>query len=119
VKKSTLKGIISNAKDRLIEQAALAYLNRSLLQPYGRATSLRVDSSEKTILIEAELKGESSPLQIELVDYVISQDGEDYFVTVKGIRTSREWLTTLAQNELLNRRFKVPAKTGRLLMQVL
>jgi hypothetical protein len=119
VKKSTFKGIFSSAKDRLVEQAALAYLNGSLLRPYGRATSLRIDSSAKTIVIEAELKGESSPLEIELVDYVISQDGDDYFVTVKGICTSREWLTTLAQNELLNRRFAIPAKSGRLLMQVL
>jgi len=119
VNKSSIKGLFSDAKDRLIEQAALAYLNGSLLKPYGRATSLRIDSSAKTILIEAELKGESSPLQIELLDYVISQNGEDYFVTVKRIRTSREWLTTLAQNELLNRRFTIPEKTGRLLIQVL
>lgn len=112
-------GVFSNAKDRLVEQAALSYLNGTLLAPYGRATSLRLDSTAKTINIEVELKGETAPLQIEITDYEISKDGDRYFAIVKGIRTSREWLTALAKNQLYNDRFELPPKVGRLLMRAL
>ena len=112
-------GILSSAKDRVLEQMALAYLNGNLLAPYGRATSLRIDSTKKTLGIEAELKGESVPIKIEVVDYEIRQDGNRYFATVKGIRTSREWLTTLAMKHLRNVPFELPAHVGSLLARAL
>ncbi len=112
-------GVFSNAKDRLVEQVALSYLNGTLLGPYGRATSLRLNSTAKTISIAVELKGERAPLQIEITDYEISKDGDRYFAIVKGIRTSREWLTALAKNQLPNGRFELPPEAGRLLMRAL
>jgi len=112
-------GILSSAKDRVLEQMALAYLNGNLLAPYGRATSLRVDSTAKTICIEAELKGESSPLKIEVTDYEIKRKGDRYVASVKGIRASREWLTILAMKHLRNVPFELPAHVGSLLAKAL
>ncbi|HEX5221516.1 MAG TPA: hypothetical protein VFZ59_18275 [Verrucomicrobiae bacterium] len=112
-------GILSSAKDRVLEQLATAYLNGNLLGPYGRATSLRIDSTAKTLCIEAELKGEAVPLKIEVIDYEIRQDGERYFARVKEIRTSREWLTTLAMEHLRNVPFELPAQVGGLLARAL
>lgn len=112
-------GILSTAKDRVLEQMALAYLNGNLLAPYGRATSLRINSSAKTICIEAELKGESSPVRIEVNDYEIKQEGSRYLARVKGVSTSREWLTTLAMKHLRNVPFELPAQVGALLARAL
>jgi hypothetical protein len=112
-------GFLSNARDRVAERTALSYLNGTWLAPYGRATNLRLDSGTKTISIEVALKGEASPVQIEITDYEITKDGERYFAMVKGIRTSREWLTALAENHLLNRRFELPSQAGSVLMRTL
>ena len=112
-------GILSSAKDRVIEQVALTYLNANLLAPYGRATSLRIDSTAKTIRIEAELKGEASPLKIDITNYDIKREGERYVARVKGIRTSREWLTVLATKRLCNVPFELPAQVGSLLARAL
>jgi hypothetical protein len=112
-------GILSNAKDRLVEGAALSYLNGTLLAPYGRATDLRIDSAAKSLAIEVELKGEATPVQIEITDYELVKEEGRYFVTIKGARTSREWLTALAEDHLLNRRFEVPAQAGSMLMKAL
>ena len=112
-------GILSAAKDRVVEQIALAYLNGNLLAPYGRATSLRINSSAKTLCIEAELKGESVPVRIEITDYEIKRDGARYFARVKGVHTSREWLTTLAMKHLRNVPFELPAQVGGLLARAL
>ena len=112
-------GILSSAKDRVLEQMALSYLNGNLLAPYGRATSLRIDSAAKTICIEAELKGELSPVRIEVTDYEIKQEGNQYIAKVKGVSTSREWLTTLAMKHLRNVPFELPAHVGGLLARAL
>lgn len=112
-------GILSRTKDRVVEQMALAYLNNTLLKPYGQATRMQIDSTAKTIAIHFELKGETTPLEIEITDYQIRQDGARYFAEVKGIRTSREWLTALAADRLCNVPFELPNDVGRLLAQAL
>ena len=112
-------GILSTAKDRVLEQMALAYLNGNLLAPYGRATSLRIDSTAKTICIEAELKGESTPVRIKVTDYEIKQEGNRYVARVKSVSTSREWLTTLAMKHLRNVPFELPARVGGWLARAL
>ena len=112
-------GILSSAKDRVVEQVALSYLNSKLLAPYGRATDLRIDSTEKTISVEVQLNGESVPVKVDITSYDISREDDRYFATIKEIQTSREWLTALARNKLLNERFERPAQAGRLLTQAL
>jgi hypothetical protein len=112
-------GILSQAKDRVVEQLALAYLNGTLLTPYGRATELQIDSKAKTLRITAELKGEATPVEIEITAYEIHRDGEDYVAKIKGIRTSREWLTALAVNHLRNVSLKLPAHVGSWLARAL
>lgn len=112
-------GLFSNAKDRVIEYAALSWLNTKLLAPYGRATSLEIDSAQRTLRIHLELKGESAPVELEITEYEIAQAQGRYFAVVKGVRTSREWLTALAQDQLCNRRFELGTNAGRLLMKLM
>jgi len=112
-------GIFSNAKDRVVERAALTYLNQSLLAPYGKATSLRLDSAARTLRVEVELKGENQSVEVDIVGYEITREGEQYYATIREVRTSREWLTTLASTQLQNRRFELPAEVGRLLILAL
>ena len=112
-------GIFTNTKDRVVEKLALAYLNNALLQPYGRATELRIDSTAKKIHITAELRGETAPLEVEITDYEIRRDGEIFLAQIKALRTSREWLTTLAVNHLQNVPLKLPAQFGGLLIHAL
>lgn len=105
----------SNAKDRLLEGVALAYLNNTLLTPYGRATRLRIDSAAKNIHIEVELKGETIPVQVEVTDYEIIEESGASFAVIKAVRTSREWLTALAQERICQQRFKLPQQAAALL----
>src|SRR4051812_38016882 len=102
-------GLFSSARDRLVERVALPYLNHTLLAPYGRATRLEINSTARTLQVEVALKGETAPIQIEVFDYDLSKDGERYFAMVKRVQTSREWLTILANDQLRNGRFEVPA----------
>lgn len=110
--------LFSGAKDKALQYAALTYLNSKLLAPYGRATELQIDSRAQTLRIILELKGEASPIELEITEYQILQETGRYFALVKSARTSREWLTTLAREELCNRRLELGPNIGPLLMKL-
>jgi hypothetical protein len=112
-------GLLSGAKDRVIEYAALSYLNTKLLPAYGRATSLEIDSKARTLRLNLELKGEPAPVELEITEYEISNEEGRFFAVVKGARTSRDWLTALARDQLCNRKFELGPKAGPLLMRLM
>src|SRR5947207_4331409 len=101
-------GFLSDSKDRVVENMVLPVLNTSLLEPYGKATRLRINSTAKTVDLQLELKGETQLVQLQIRNYELIKEGEDSFAIIKEMQTSREWLTTLTQQHLLNRRLKVP-----------
>lgn len=116
---ASIMSLFSGVKDKVIEYAALSYLNATLLEPYGRATRLEVNSVARSMKMSLELKGETVPIELELTEYEIAQEDGRYFALVKGIRTSREWLTVFARDQLCNRRFELGPKAGPLLIKVL
>jgi hypothetical protein len=112
-------GFFSDSKDRMVESMALPMLNNSLLQPYGQATSLKLNSSDKSAAVVLNLKGESQPVEIQLTRYELQREGEKVYLIIQSATTSREWLTTLAREHLLNKKLELPpqvaAYAGRLL----
>ena len=96
------------AKDWLVQKTALAMLNQSVLKPYGTLTNLKLDTAERTIEAELDLKGETHPVRIRVSEYEIIEEADATYLILKGITTSREWLTTLARDFAVDRRFKLP-----------
>jgi len=112
-------GFFQKTRDRLIEKTAPAVLNETIFRDYGEITSLEIDSADKTIHLEALLRGEKEPIRVEILRYeIVKRDGRVFFVT-KEIRTSREWVTTLAGKELVDRPIPLPANFSGLLMRLL
>jgi hypothetical protein len=112
-------GFFSDSKDRLIETMALPALNRSFLAPYGQARELRINSTNKTAEILVDLKGEQQPLSVHIGKYEFSQNGSDTFVTIYAVKTSREWMTGLAEKFLVGRPIKMPAEFAGMLTRVM
>jgi hypothetical protein len=95
-------------KDRLFEKVAVPILNRTVLAPYGEARELRLNSSDKSAEIVVALKGEEVPVRITVGRYEVSEVGHDTFVTVHEIDTSREWMTALAERNVVGKPFRLP-----------
>lgn len=111
-------GFISDAKDRMIEAMALPVLNRTLFAPYGQARELRLDSTAKTAELLLDLKGEEQPLRIAIDGYEFSRIGEDTFLTLRAIRTSREWMTAAALHNVAGRPVKLPSEFAGILSRL-
>lgn len=112
-------GFFSDSKDRMIEAVALPMLNNVWLKPFGHATSLKLNSSNKSAEILLELKGEQTPLNIHVQDYEVLQEPEGTFVVVKSVTTSREWMTAMAREYVVGRKLAVPAEAAGILSRFL
>src|SRR5687767_6203429 len=96
------------AKDWLIEKTAVAMLNQSVIRPYGTLSRLKLDTAARSIEAELELRGETQRVQIQVNEYELLEENGSSFFVIKSIQTSREWLTTLARDFAVGRKFEVP-----------
>ena len=112
-------GFFSGAKDRMIESVALPMLNNAWLKPFGHATSLTLDSSNRSAEIVLELKGEHTPLKIHVHQYDVLQEPGGTFVIVKNVTTSREWMTAMAREYVVGRRLPVPPEAAGMMSRFL
>lgn len=112
-------GFFSDAKDRLVESAALPVLNNAWLKPFGRATSLKIDSSSKTAELCLELNGEQTPITIKVQDYELLQEPNGTFIVLKSVTASREWMTAMAREYLVGRRLAVPSEHAGMISRFL
>ena len=69
--------------------------------PYGKMTSFHIDTANKKITVSLDLRGEQSPIDAE-VGYDLQEDSGNLNIRIMEVKTSREWLTGLA-NEALKR----------------
>ena len=96
------------AKDWVMEKAAAAMLNQAVLKPYGTLTRLKLDTTARTIDAELELKGETQPVRLQVQAFEIIKEGAEAYFVIQGLTTSREWLTVLARDFAVGRKFKIP-----------
>ena len=107
------------AKDWLVEKTGTAMLNQSVLKPYGTLTQLKLDTTAHSIDAEVELNGEAEPVQIQIHEYELREEGGRLYFVIKEISTSREWLTALARDFAVDRKFEVPASVRKYLPMIL
>ena len=112
----SLFSFLNPAKDFAAAVAVRLWFNQTY-QRYGQMTTIQIDSNAKSIHAELDLKGETSPLLIDVKNYTLSTDAGVTVMDLGEITTSREWITRLISDCLApeNRRFKVPGAVKALL----
>jgi hypothetical protein len=108
--------IFKQGKDFLIEQAFLTWFN-TIKKHIGHMTQIKINSENKSIELDLELKGETAPLRVQIQNYrIFTTDGET-FIELTDVTTSREWINALLADypQPEKRRFKVPAAVKMLL----
>ena len=103
------------AKDWLIEKAGVALLNQAVLKPYGTLTRLKLDTTARTIEADLELNGETQPVNVQVREYELRESEGRATVVLKDIHTSRDWLTTLMKNFVVDREFNLPDSVRKFL----
>lgn len=90
----SLFSIFNPAKDRLIAGTVRLWFNQTH-QRYGTMTTIQINSTAKSIHVELDLKGEPTPLSIDIKSYEISTQSGETFIKLWDIESSREWINQL------------------------
>ena len=69
---------------------------------------LKLNPKDKNLEVEILLKGEVEPLKLKIDSYEIRREGGKSFITLREIKTSREWLDVVVKNFIENREFEIP-----------
>lgn len=112
----SLFSFLNPAKDFTLEATVKLWFNFTH-QRYGHMTNIQIDSTAKSIHVELELKGETSPLIIDIASYALSTECDETFIELGEIQTSREWINQLIGDYLPPEKkcFKVPGAVRVLL----
>lgn len=93
-------------KDWLLATAARVFID-GRIQRYGNMTAFHIDTERKSVAITLDLKGESSPIEIQVEYHRGDHEGE-MVIEVANVRASREWITELAAAYLTQSPIKFP-----------
>jgi len=80
---------------------------------YGKMIDFKIDSEHKTISLSLLPKGEDKAIEILVRKYTIEKREERYFLTVKQVEFSREWIQTLFEEFVKGQEFEIPAKMAK------
>ena len=83
--------MIQNLLGRPLNYVARIYLNLKL-KPYGSMTKLEIDTTNKTVNIDLELKGETESIRVIVSNYKLVESGNCTYLEVGNITASREWM---------------------------
>ena len=104
---------LNNAKDRLLATGAKAHVNK-LIERYGTLVDLQLNTVDRSLSLTLLLKGEGTPIEIRVHEYtLLTTDGKSVLV-IDGskIDTSREWLTALIRDQVVEKRLVIPENLG-------
>ncbi len=87
-------------KNAGLSKLALIYANKEIRE-YGEMVNLKIDSKNKNIELEVLLKGEKENIIIKVDQYEVIKKDDSSFIKFKNISASREWITVLINNVLI------------------
>lgn len=107
--KNMVKETVYTSKDLTNSKLFKTVLNQ-LLKSYGTVLAFKIDSKDKSFLIELMMKGEKLPIVIDIKSYEFIPYDDHTSVVMYEMSTNREWMQTLMDMFIVNKEFELPAK---------
>lgn len=108
------RNLARGMKDGALAMSLKAFAN-DRCRAYGEVLDCTVDTRNGKLKLHALLKGEKEPVTATIERYELESEGTDRYIVLKSFSSSREWLTTLLNQFVANKRFKLPDNVGRFL----
>ena len=98
---------LTRAKDAALEKGLVMFF-RPKIERYGEVRKFTLDTAEKSLSAEINLRGESEPLVISKARYRIEQRGTDTLLILHSVKVSKEWLQNLLDDHFQEITLKIP-----------
>jgi hypothetical protein len=111
---SSFANALTALKERALE-ATIKRLVNAKLETFGSVSSLRIDSTQRTISAQLSLKGETELIEVKIGSYEVIQENGATYISFQNLQASKEWIGSALNEYVAGRRFKVPAAGGLVL----
>ncbi|HEX2961953.1 MAG: hypothetical protein ACM3UR_01640 [Bacteroidota bacterium] len=105
-------------KDKLVSKGAEKVVN-TLFEDMGKVSGLSIDSRNKAMKLTLDLKGETAPLSINIMEYEILEEESRYFIVIHKLKASREWMNIAFGRFFKGMKIPVPDKYSFVIKQAL
>ncbi|MDT0497408.1 hypothetical protein RM530_08520 [Algiphilus sp. W345] len=108
-------GILARGmKDGALAMSLKAFVN-DRFRAYGEVLDCTADTKSGKLTLHAMLKGEKEPVTATIERYELESEGTERYIVPKSFSSSRAWLTTLLNQFVANKRFKLPGTVSKFL----
>jgi len=107
--KNIVKDTVNTSKDATNSKLFKTVLNQ-MIKSYGTVLAFKIDSKDRSFLIELMMKGEKLPIIVDIKSYEFIQHENHTSVVMYEMKTNREWMQTLMDMFIINKEFELPAK---------
>jgi hypothetical protein len=90
------------------QSAVIKNLANSFIRKFGEMKELHINSKDKQIHISLYLKGESGDVIIDIGNYKISKDDDDYFIEINEVSANRYWIDALLKTFSHEKKIPIP-----------
>ena len=77
------------------------------IKDYEKIEELSIDRNLKSINLKLVLEGEISPVSLELNDFQIKSDVNNYSILVGEVKSNKKWIENLCQDFVVDEEFKL------------
>jgi len=107
--KGMIKDTVYVSKDATNSKLFKTVLNQ-LIKSYGTVLAFKIDSKDRSFLIELMMKGEKLPIIVDIRSYEFVKHDDYTSVIMYEMKTNREWMQALMDMFIINKEFELPSK---------
>jgi len=97
-------GTMASVLDKLTGSGTTRLVVNKLISDYGTLSQLAIDKDKKQIRAQFQLKGERSPINIDLNNYELQKSA----LVVKSAKADKPWAQAVLDNLLIDRAIEIP-----------
>ncbi|HVN71821.1 MAG TPA: hypothetical protein VMU10_07365 [Desulfomonilia bacterium] len=96
--------------------SAIKLFAEKYIAEFGHINAIEFDSSNRSLVVELLLRGETEPIILKAAKYEIITDGDRRLILSNEVSASRQWVDLLAKKYLQGRAFEIPAPIAKALV---
>jgi len=122
-KEKILQSIIektpANLKKKLVNSDKVRDLLNPFVKDYGEVIEFCLKPDKREIHFKVLLVGEQEPIDVDILGYDLIDDAENPCIVIKQCKTSRQWMTALADKFLCGKALPIPKDKFALVKSIL
>lgn len=115
----SFKGKAIRFLNKIAPEGLRTFALTQIIGDYGKMLEFKFDPKEKYLHANILLAGETEPIDIEITDYDLVEQGNTLTITVRQARCDREWIDIALNKMLIGKPIEVPADKAGMVFDIM